>query len=108
MQCTLSAQVGASSFNVPWTELSEWRSVLGCADGLTLHNETQVLSLDLGATRRWIAFQKTINGSPFACIGYQETIGAIQRAEFIIGGRNRKVLAWIQPDNSIHIGSCPR
>lgn len=98
MQCTLSAQVGASSFSVPWADLGEWRSVLNCADGLTLRNETQVLNLDLGGTRRWIAFQKQINGSPLDCVGYQETVA----------GHNRKVLIWHCPNGAFFVGDEPR
>lgn len=105
----LSAMVGASTFNIDWDNLQAWKPVLACADSLSLsRNSTDLLRLDLGTTRRWIAFQKTINGSPLACIGYQETVGAIQRGGMTIGGSNRKMLAWIRLDDSIYIGSCPR
>lgn len=108
MQCQLAAQVGASSFDISWSRLREWKPVLNCAETISLHkNGTRLLSLDLGDTRRWIAFQKQINGSPFDCIGYQETIGAIQRDGYIIGGSNRKVLVWHGPDGAFFIGDEP-
>lgn len=105
----LSAIVGASTFDIDWDNLQAWKPVLACAESLGLsRNGTDLLKLDLNTTRRWIAFQKTINGSPLACIGYQETVGAIQRASVTTGGSNRKMLAWIRPDDSVYIGSCPR
>ncbi len=99
MQCTLAARVGASSFSIPWQNLGEWKPVLGCADGLVLKsNGTQVLSLELGDTRRWIAFEKMVNASPCHCIGYQETVRGV----------NKKVLVWHRPDGAFFVGNEPR
>lgn len=109
MQCTLAVQVGASSFNIPWDSLNEWRSVLGCAESLSLRdNGLDLMRVDLNDTRRWIAFQAQVGASRFDVIGYQETVGAIQRDGIVIGGSNRKVLVWrSRPGGHIFIGNKP-
>lgn len=105
MQCTLTAQVGASSFNIPWTDLTEWRAVLNCAESLSLNqNGIRLVSVDL-EERRWIAFQTQVNGSALDVIGYQETVGAMQRGG--LSGSNRKVLVWHCPDGHLFIGDKP-
>ena len=106
MQCTLAAQVGASSFNIPWSDLKEWKAVLNCAESLSLNqNGTQLVKIDLSDTQRWIAFQAEMNGSSLTCVGYQETVGAMQRGGF--SGSNRKVLVWHRPNGTFFIGNEP-
>ena len=113
MQCQLTAQVGASSFDVPWSRIREWRPVLNSAESLALRrNGATLLSLDLADPRitRWIAFQRRVSGSPFDCIGYQETVGAVQRRDgsVVVSGSNRKVLVWRRSsDGAFFIGDEP-
>jgi len=106
----LQVHVGASSFDVPWTELKTWRSVLNCAESISLHdNGRQLGQVDLNDPRvtRWIAFESEVNGSPFACVGYQETLGARQANGLVVSGSNRKVLVWCSPDGGFYVGEKP-
>lgn len=88
--------------------LQPWRVLLENADAIALsHNGAERVRVQLDGLRRWIAFRRDVAGSPFACIGYQETVGAIHRDGAIIGGSNRKTLAWLHPCGRVLLGEDP-
>jgi hypothetical protein len=108
MLSTLAIHCGASTFTTPLDGVREWRAVLDCADAISLWaGSAERVRVRLGGLRRWIAFERTIGSSPYACIGYQETVGAVQRGHAYTGGSNRKVLAWINGDGTVSIGELP-
>ena len=104
----LIINVGGSALQANMERVREWRALLDCADSIALSwRGTERVRVDLGGLRRWIAFKRILGGSPFYCIGYQETVGAIHRHGAIIGGSNRKVLAWMTPGGLVSLGDSP-
>jgi len=63
--------------------------------------------VQLGGQRRWIAFRRIEGGCPLCVIGYQVNVGRLARADEILGGSNRKVLAWLFPDGHVDVGNGP-
>ena len=105
MPTTLSINVGGSAFSADWHSLPTWRVLLDNADSIAIQRDGEErVRVDLGGLRRWIAFSKCVNGSPLYCIGYQETVGAVQRSGLIVAGSNRKVTAWLHPSGRVTIG----
>lgn len=98
----LTIEVGGSAFQADLENLQPWRTLLGFADSIGLaRDEHEVLRVELGGLRRWIAFKRDSAGSPLYCIGYQETVGAIRNGDQIIGGSSRKTLAWLYPSGQV-------
>lgn len=104
MQPTLTIHCGGSAFATGFEGLARWRAVLDCADAISLAWNGARVDVRLGGLRRWVAFLRTVGGSPFCVIGYQETVGALRRGDLYIGGSNRKVLARVGPDGAINVG----
>ncbi|MBU0792325.1 MAG: hypothetical protein KKC55_17960 [Gammaproteobacteria bacterium] len=105
---SLTIYCGASAFSTGFDELRRWRHVLNCADAISLkHDGAERVHVRLGGLRRWIAFEQSVGGSPFAVVGYQETVGAVWHGESYSGGSNRKVLAWVRGDGTVSIGDMP-
>jgi len=106
----LQVHVGASSFDVPWNDLETWRPVLNCAESISLHKDGRHIGqVNLSDPRvtRWVAFKAEVNGSPFACVGYQESVGAKRADGLVVSGSNRKVLVWCGLDGSFFVGEKP-
>ena len=100
----LEATVAGSSFSIKWDKLREWSPMLDSADSIRLHeNGREVVRVDLGTTRRWIAFRDNVSGSLMHCVGFQESVGAIRRGGAIMGGSNFKLLAFVHPNGRVHI-----
>jgi hypothetical protein len=109
VDATLRAGIGASAFVVDFARIREWKPALDCAHWLSLSvNGAERVRVDISGPRRWVAFQKTVNGSALACIGHQETVGMVKRGETIISGSNRKTLAWLHPSGRVYIGETLR
>lgn len=105
---SLTIYCGASAFSTGFGNLRRWRHVLDCANGISLrHDGAERVRVQLGGLRRWVAFKQSIGGSPFAVVGYQETVGAVWRGNAYTGGSNRKVLAWVRDDGTVSIGDSP-
>ena len=105
---SLTIYCGASAFSTGFVNLRRWRHVLDCADGISLkHDDAERVRVQLGGLRRWIAFEQSVGGSPFAVVGYQETVGAVWCGNSYTGGSNRKVLAWVRDDSTVSIGDSP-
>lgn len=97
--------VGGSALMADFHNLQPWRALLDSADAIAIQTgPAERLRVDLSGLRRWIAFSKSLNGSPLYCIGWQETVGAIHRNGSIIGGSNRKTMAWLHPSGRVVIG----
>jgi len=108
MSCVLAIHCGSSTFSTALDGLKPWRPVLDCADAISLIcDNAERVHVRLDGLRRWIAFERTIGGSPFAVIGYQETVGARRQDNTYTGGSNRKVLAWVGEHGGIFIGESP-
>lgn len=104
----LTIHCSGSIFNTPLHSIKRWRTVLDCADALSLSvNGAERVHVQLGGLRRWIAFERSVGGSPFAVVGYQETVGATWCGNAYTGGSNRKVLAWVAADGAVSIGAGP-
>jgi hypothetical protein len=106
---SLAIHCGGSTFSTPLSTVRRWRHVLDCADAISLlQNGAERVHVQLGGLRRWIAFERAIGGSPFACVGYQETVGArpVGLGAYT-GGSNRKVLAWVNGGGEVFIGDKP-
>ena len=103
----LVATVGASAFAVDWERIREWGPVLDSAERISLFQDGQErVRVELDEPhKRWIAFRRSVNGSQVACVGYQETVGAIYRGALTIGGSNRRVLSWLDSTGRLTIGS---
>ena len=100
----LIINVGGSALCAELDDLQPWRALLSNADSIALqHNGAVRVRVELSGLKRWIAFNRIVNGSPLRCIGWQETVGAIYRNNAIIGGSNRKVLAWLHPSGRVEI-----
>jgi hypothetical protein len=107
---TLSIAVGGSVLNADyWDDLRPWAPLLNNADSIALVSDGQErVRVDLSGPRRWIAFAREVGaGSLVFCIGYQETVGALHRGGAILGGSNRKTLAWLHPGGRVVIGAEP-
>ncbi len=112
MPGTLVIHCGSSTFSTPLAEVRQWKAVLDCADAISLMTgsagrERERVHVRLGGLRRWIAFEQFVGGSPYAVIGYQETVGATRRGYTYTGGSNRQVLAWVNGDGAVSIGEAP-
>ena len=108
MLSTLAIHCGASTFAAPLGNVREWRAVLDCADAISLWaGSAERVRVQLGGLRRWIAFERTIDSSPYAVVGYQETVGAERRGHAYTGGSNRKVLAWVGESGPVSVGELP-
>lgn len=102
----LTIDVGGSALKADLNNLQPWRALLDNADAIALvQNGNECVRVDLGGLKRWIAFERNVSGSPFACIGYQETVGAQRYGNVVAGGSNRKVLAWLHPSGKVTIGN---
>jgi len=103
----LIINVGGSSLRTAaFDDLKPWYALLNGADSIALaQNNMERVRVQLGGLRRFIAFRKDIDGKPpLYCIGWQETVGAIQRDGLYIGGSNRKVMVWLHPSGYVDIG----
>jgi hypothetical protein len=95
---------GSSFMTGDFGNLQTWRVVLDSADSIALMRDGQErVRVQLSGQRRWIAFNRIINGCPLYCIGWQETVGAMQRGGLYIGGSNRKTLAWLHPSGRVEL-----
>lgn len=104
----LIINLAGSAWTADLGDLRPWRPLLDNADSIALARDGEErVRVELGGLRRWIAFNRPVGGSPFACLGYQETIGAIHRGDSIIGGSNRQTLAWLSGDGHVYIGKKP-
>lgn len=104
----LRIYVGGSALDTGLDNLQPWRPLLHNADAIGLvRNGTERVRVQLGGQRRWIAFRRTLGGCPLCVIGYQVSVGRLSRADEILGGSNRKVLAWLFPDGAITVGNGP-
>ena len=100
----LEAMVAGSAFSIDWQRLREWGPMLDGAQSIRLHeNGREIVRVDLGDTRRWIAFKDGSSGSLLHCIGFQESVGAVRHGGAIIGGSNFKLLAYVHPNGRVHI-----
>lgn len=103
----LSIRVAGSSFSAPFddTRFDRHRALLDCADGIALHRNGHCIDVELDDMKRWVAFYEEQSGSALYCVGYQETVGAVQKDGMYIGGSNRQVLCWLAPDGTIRVTS---
>ena len=100
----LIINLAGSAFIADPEQIQPWRAVLDNADGIALSRDgKERVRVELGGNRRWITFNRITNGSRLYVIGFQETVGAIQRGGLYIGGSNRKVLAWLHPSGGVTI-----
>ena len=105
---SLAIHCGGSTFNTSFDGIKRWRPVLDCADAISVvRDDVERVSVRLGGLRRWVAFEQSIGGSPFAVIGYQETVGAVWHGAAYTGGSNRKVLAWVGAGGHVIVGDGP-
>jgi hypothetical protein len=105
----LIISVGGSALRADIGNLQPWRALLNNADAIAVsRNGKECVRVELDGLKRWIVFERNVSGSPFCALGYQETVGALRRGNVIVGGSNRKVLAWLHPGGRITIGSSPR
>lgn len=102
----LIINVGGSSLRTTaFDDLKPWYALLQNADSIALaQGGSERIRVQLGGLRRFIAFKKDIDSKPLYCIGWQETVGAIQRGDLYVGGSNRKVMAWLHPSGRVEIG----
>ncbi len=106
---TLSILCSGSLFCTEFPIAEQWKPLLNNADALILEQgDYPRVKVELENGRRWIAFQDDINGKPYFCVGYQQTVGGYKAGNSVIGGSNFKVLAWLAPDGSIMIGDEPQ
>ena len=104
----LRARVGASTLDIDFAEIRGWAPLLDSATAIYLHHDgREVVTVQLDGFRRWVAFRREMAGSLLYCVGYQETVGAAQHGNLIIGGSNRKTLAWVYPCGRVSIGDKP-
>ena len=105
-QTRLRIYVGGSAFDADFNDLQPWYPVLNSAKSLSIvRNGREPVQVKLTGLQRWIAFKRIINGSPVYALGHQETVGGISdRAGVIIGGSNRKTIAWLHPSGRVFIG----
>jgi hypothetical protein len=105
----LTIDVGGSALKADLENLQPWRALLDNAAAIALaRNGEERVRVELDGLKRWIAFRREFGGSPFVCVGHQETVGARTHGGIIMGGSNRKVLAWLHPGGQVTIGSSPR
>lgn len=108
MPDALTINVGGSALKADLKNLQPWHALLNNADAIALtQNGKECVRVDLGGLKRWIAFRRNVGGSPLCAIGYQETVGAQRYGDMIVGGSNRKVLAWLHPSGRVTIGNNP-
>jgi hypothetical protein len=104
----LIINLAGSAFAADLGDLRPWRPLLDNAESIALaQNGKERVRVELGGLRRWVAFERKVGGSPLVCLGYQETVGAVRRAGAVIGGSNRKCLAWLHPGGRVFIGDVP-
>lgn len=107
-QTLLTIQCGGSSFCTEIGNVRQFKGLLDCADVIGLSRDgRECVLVELGGLRRWIAFERSVGGSPLVCIGYQETVGARWQGNVAIGGSNRKVLCWLTSMGAMTIGASP-
>lgn len=102
----LQIESSGSAFLIGLGDVRRWKSVLDCADAIALkRNGVEQLRVQLGGLRRWIAFERSVGGSPLCAIGWQETIGARMGdgGYFVTSGSNRKMIAYLYPDGRVAI-----
>jgi hypothetical protein len=100
----LMINVAGSSLYADFDNLQSWQSVLNSAQSIAIADNGRVCArVDLSGLRRWIAFKRISNGSPLYAIGFQETVGAIQRGGLIVAGSNRKCILWLHPSGYVHL-----
>lgn len=105
---SLVIHCGGSTFSTGFGSVRRWRAVLDCADAISVvRDDAEHVRVRLGGLRRWVAFERSIGGSPFAVVGYQETVGAVWHGAAYTGGSNRKVLAWVGADGRVVVGDLP-
>lgn len=98
----LTIGISGSVFQADLDNLQPWRALLSCADSIGLaRNGSEMVRVELGGLRRWVAFRRNSAGSPLYCIGYQETVGAMRKGNQIVGGSSRKFLAWLHPSGQV-------
>jgi len=104
----LIINVGGSSLRTAaFDDLKPWYALLSGAESIALAQNNEIrVQVQLGGLRRFIAFKRDDNDGkpPLFCIGWQETVGAIQRDGLYIGGSNRKVMVWLHPSGYVDIG----
>lgn len=101
----LKIECSGSTFLVGLGDVRRWKAVLDCADAIALRqNGVDQLRVQLGGLRRWIAFKRSVGGSPLCAIGWQETIGAqTDDGGYIVSGSNRKMIAFLYPNGRVEI-----
>jgi len=96
MPAQLIINVGGSALCADLGDLRPWGPLLNNADSIALtQDDRELVRVELNGLRRWVAFRRQIGSSPFAVVGWQETVGARRYGEAFIGGSNRKTLAWV-------------